>query len=605
MSYSMKELMADQPSQPQAQPAVGAPTPSAVTSPTGTYSMSDLMKDDNSNTSGSTAPHVGPNRQPNPNNVYRATDEESTPEGAAAAIARRQNEHPILSGIGQGAESLLQPVFHPIDTVESLVKQSLPPFQVYDSMKRAYPLIQAYEKARWQGNSVWQSISATNDYAKKQEDASQLVEKAIADYKKNPTQMTAKVLTQVAGTVAMLAAGGAGATAESDVPLVTRAADTAAAATPETEPGIIQQIVKGRAVNQQGTQAAVRQGVQQSVKTTNIAEATARNEAEAAQSAPVEKYPVSVEHDTEGNVISADGRHRVVEAWEKGDKFIPVTTKLADGSTEVINQTPEAAAKKMGLGNNLDEAKASLEQSDATQPYRAPNGKPRTPVYEKPQSKASSDMTPVKLPEESTPLTQNQKATIVDDHLDALEQQKAAAYKRIDDAAGFDVKALKDKLKTDQYNLTQLGSSDPDKAGRLVEAINESTDRITEANAKMKTAGIDPDSADALNTRWKAGQDFKKSLLNSVDTDGNYDPAKLWKSAKTLRSTKYGDRLEQFFGSKEAADGYVSKLAEAERLGTHAVKARWVAGILSSVGLAGVGLGKASSLVHVAAAALP
>jgi hypothetical protein len=176
------------------------------------------------------APHLGPNGQPNPNNVYRATDEESTPEGAAAAIARREAQHPILSGIGRGAESLLQPVFHPIDTVENIVKQSLPPFQVYDSMKRAYPLIQAYENARSQGQSVWQSIAAANDHARKQDAAAQAIDKAMADYKKNPTQTTAKILTQVAGTVAMLAAGGSGATAEAETPAIAPTAETAPAA---------------------------------------------------------------------------------------------------------------------------------------------------------------------------------------------------------------------------------------------------------------------------------------------------------------------------------------------------------------------------------------
>jgi hypothetical protein len=176
------------------------------------------------------APHLGPNGQPNPTNVYRATDEESTPEGAAAALAREQ-QHPILSGIGQGAESLLQPVFHPIDTVENIVKQSLPPFQVYDSLKKAYPLIQTYENARSQGQSVWQSIAAANDHARQQDAAAQAVDKAIADYKKNPTQTTAKILTQVAGTVAMLAAGGSGATAEAETPAIApTAAETAPAA---------------------------------------------------------------------------------------------------------------------------------------------------------------------------------------------------------------------------------------------------------------------------------------------------------------------------------------------------------------------------------------
>ena len=535
-------------------------------------------------------PPVGPNGQPNPRNVYAATDEESTPEGAAAAIARREGQHPILSGIGQGTESLLQPVFHPIDTVENIVKQSLPPFQVYDSLKKAYPLIQTYENARSQGKSVWESISSANDHARKQDAAAQAVDQAIANYKKNPTQTTAKILTQVAGTVAMLAAGGSGATAEADVPLVTRAAETEApvaeAAVPK--PGIVGKVKNyatdvwnGKKVAQPETQAAVRSGVKSSVEVTNAnASAEANAAREAAVPAPVgaDKYPVSIIHDEDGNVLNADGRHRVVEAWERGDKTIPVTTKLADGSTEVIEQSPQAVAKKMGLGDSIEEAKAALDNTDANQPYRAGNGEPRKPVYETPIPKASSDATPVKPikrvnePNATTPITTTAKnETIVDDHLNALEQQKATAYKKMDDAAGFDVKALKDKLKTDQYNLKQLGSSDPDKAGRLVEAINDSTDRIAEAEAKMKDAGIDPARADALNTRWEAGQDWRDSLRKGTNPDGTIDPKKLWTDAKALRNSKYGDRLEQWFGSKQAADAYVKVLEQAQANGIRAM----------------------------------
>ena len=172
---------------PAAMPAASTPGASQGNQP---VSLSQLTASTPTNSSPSgvaSAPPVGPNGQPNPRNVYAATDEESTPEGAAAAIARREAQHPILSGIGQGTESLLQPVFHPIDTVENIVKQSLPPFQVYDSLKNAYPLIQTYENARSQGKSVWESISSANDHARKQDAAAQAVDQAIADYKKNPT----------------------------------------------------------------------------------------------------------------------------------------------------------------------------------------------------------------------------------------------------------------------------------------------------------------------------------------------------------------------------------------------------------------------------------
>jgi hypothetical protein len=612
MSYSMNDLMSDSPSQstlpatPQpTRPTAGTPSAASPTS-TGTYSMSDLMQDDNHN-----------NTPPPPGGF----NPDLTPQEYAALPPDKQKEFDQHVRAGRSildpATGFLKGVGETVNTLSGLISRVAPSVvhpQDVNILKGAYTAtpgtLQGVGKVgeniaefflgdeALKGLSVAEKLGLASKVAKLAESnpvIARIVEHGLTAVR-GGTVVSGQQLAHGATPTEALKTG-----AEATV-LGTGTGAALEGVSALADSPIVKQIRQGRAINQPGTQAAVRSGLQSSVDTTNAAAKTA---AEASQSTPVEKYPVSVEHDADGNVISADGRHRVVEAWEKGDKTIPVTTKLADGSTEVINQTPEAAAKKMGLGNSLDEAKASLEKSDATQPYRAPNGKPRQPVYAKPQPQASSDMTPVKLPDESTPLTRNQKATIVDDHLDALEQQKAAAYKRIDDAAGFDVKALKDKLKTDQYNLKQLGSSDPDKTGRLVEAINESTDRIAEANAKMKAAGIDPASADALNTRWKAGQDFKKSLLNAVDTDGNYDPAKLWKAAKTLRTSKYGDRLEQFFGSKEAADEYVSKLAEMDKLGAHAVKARWVAGALAVAGLAEVGLGKASSLVHVGAAALP
>ena len=214
---------------------------------------------------------------------------------------------------------------------------------------------------------------------------------------------------------------------------------------------------------------------------------------------------------------------------------------------------------------------------------------------------AASDVTPVKtvkLPEATEPLTENSKTTIVDDHLDALEQQKSSAYKRMDDTAGFDVKALKDKLKTDKYNLKQLGSSDPDKTGRLVEAINDSTDRIAEANEKMRSAGIDPDYADALNKRWEAGQDYKASLLKRTNPDGSMNVKGLWDDAKKMRNDpEYGDRLEQWFGSKDAADAYTKALEKAHAEGLQAMKRQafarqilWRVAGTTAAGAVGLGL---------------
>ena len=406
-------------------------------------------------------PPVGPNGQPNPRNVYAATDEESTPEGAAAAIARREGQHPILSGIGQGTESLLQPVFHPIDMVENIVKQSLPPFQVYDAVKKAYPLIQTYENARSSGKSVWQSISAANDYAKKQDEASQAVEKAIADYKKNPTQTTAKILTEVAGNVALLAAGGSGATAEADVPLVTRAAETEAPVA-ETEaetsaaapkPGIIKQIWQGKKVAQPGTQGAVREAAQTSVKAAN--EATVAREAAQSKVQVPDEYKDLVNEamnqepawtpekaqpvvkalgdnfEVRGSVGEGKVTNNDLDIYQKTGKLSDASAKLTDLGFKRAYETDHGEVwTNEKTGQNVDLWDAQHEPKPGFGPDQTPESEPELPIANKKSPAVSAN----------APLVKG-NTTILDDHLDTLEANEKATYKRMDETAGFDVKA--------------------------------------------------------------------------------------------------------------------------------------------------------------------
>jgi hypothetical protein len=205
---------------------------------------------------------------------------------------------------------------------------------------------------------------------------------------------------------------------------------------------------------------------------------------------------------------------------------------------------------------------------------------------------------------ESQPLVSGH-STLLDEHLSNLAESEKATYKKVDDAAGFDVKAEKAQLANDQYKLKQLGNTDADvtQRGNLIESINDSEQRIADAETKMKDAGIDPKAADAIHQQRMAGQDFKKSLVrNTNPADQSVNVQGLLKDAKNLRFSKYGDRLEQFFGSTEAADDYMSKLTEMDKLGAHAVKARWVVGITAGL-LAGGGT--TAKLAHVGAALIP
>lgn len=92
------------------------------------------------------------------------------------------------------------------------------------------------------------------------------------------------------------------------------------------------------------------------------------------RSIPQDKYPVKISYDEGGNMVDLDGRHRVLEAVESGKKTIPVQVRLRDGSVSTAHVDPRIVAKKFGV------TRESLAATDAQQPYRKGNLKPRAPV---------------------------------------------------------------------------------------------------------------------------------------------------------------------------------------------------------------------------------
>ena len=188
--------------------------------------------------------------------------------------------------------------------------------------------------------------------------------------------------------------------------------------------------------------------------------------------------------------------------------------------------------------------------------------------------------------------------TIVDEHLNNIAQQEKAAYSKMDEAAGFDVKEAKIRLKNDQYKIKQLGNTEADQTQRekLTTAIKDTSDRISDAQKKMSDAGIDVTAADNLHKARMAGQEFKKALVRNLSSDGetvNVDG--LLTATKGLRAlSKYGDRMEQFLG-KQGADELIQQLQNAQKLGKKAVAtqdlaksiARWTGGVLATGGVAG------------------
>lgn len=172
---------------------------------------------------------------------------------------------------------------------------------------------------------------------------------------------------------------------------------------------------------------------------------------------------------------------------------------------------------------------------------------------------------------EEQPIIEGNK-TVLDQKLSDLNTQRQAAYKQMDDAAGFDLKAEKDTLSNDQYKLKQLGNTEADQSMRekLQASISDSQQRIADAEKTLKDRGIDPKGADKLNQQLMAGKQVKKALVASTKADGSVDVSGFLNRLKNLRFDKFGDRPAQFFG-KDATDRLMEDLQTAHDQGVRAM----------------------------------
>src|ERR1035437_10333327 len=75
----------------------------------------------------------------------------------------------------------------------------------------------------------------------------------------------------------------------------------------------------------------------------------------------LDAHPVKLIHSPEGDTLEADGRHRVMQAIERGDKTVRVQTTMRDGTVQNLDVDPKVAAKKFGV------TKGSLAETDAQQ----------------------------------------------------------------------------------------------------------------------------------------------------------------------------------------------------------------------------------------------
>ena len=248
----------------------------------------------------------------------------------------------------------------------------------------------------------------------------------------------------------------------------------------------------------------------------------------------------------------------------------PVTASLVPGAggTPALAEGIEGAANLAKGGYQAaKEAMTGGEGPNIVKQVFKGKGVAQEPAKAAIRSMAGAD--------EDTALLEGNK-TVLDSHLNDIAQKEKAAYKVIDDKAGFDVKEAKIRLKNDQYKVKQLGNTEADQNARekLDAAIKDMTDRIAKAN-------VDTSEADTLHKSRMAGQEFKKALIKNTSADGqsvNVDG--LLTASKNLRAmSKYGDRLEQFMG-KEGADKFMEELQAAQKMGAHALKVQRIAKVI-------------------------
>ena len=610
-TFSMAAMGA--PNTAPAAPTAAPATPAASSTP-GTFSLTAMTQPD-TNTPLPAAAGAPPAKPAVPGSI---SGRSGAPNVMAsnetdADVAKRQS--PIATGVGTGLEELSSPLLHPIDSAIAAVKSSIPGTQMVNSFKQAIPMFRAFHDALSQGKSLHEAIVSANDYATRQEKSSSNLAQAIADYEKTPSTQTADNLKQAAahvgtlalGTAAQIAAGGVGATAEAapeDVLQARMAALRGEAPAQPTQPGIIQQVRQGAKVAQPGAQAAVKEGVAASeeaiphkgvtpsvhpVETDPTIRDAARLDPFPPDQIKIKTMPPVVGESGEGAGRSA-GLPTVRITGPRGSAI----ELEADGKTlrvkGIINSGEPGDGQRL-YDNAIQYAKDSGYETFEGDKVQTPAGQTawqriaeRHAARKSDTGVSSIDLKPSQLPPEPVPAPAGGRLVeghnvVTDPQLQNIQNQAKAAYKAMDEVAGFDVKALKDKLATDQYNLKQLGSADPDKAGRIIEGINDAQSRITEAEGKMRAAGIDPDVPDNLHKALKAGQDFRKVLVNRTDpATGDVNIKGMLQDAQKLRNNpKYGDRLAQFMGSKDAADTFMQKLAKADAQGIKAASARQLA----------------------------
>jgi hypothetical protein len=175
---------------------------------------------------------------------------------------------------------------------------------------------------------------------------------------------------------------------------------------------------------------------------------------------------------------------------------------------------------------------------------------------------------------------------VLEEPIDKIGNLAKAAYRQVDEAAGTDFKALREKLENTEYQLRQLTDTEEDVAmeAKLEKARTATMDKIEAAKQQAIKAGVDPkllEQADAQFSQANALKDLQaKVFKNTGVISGNKalgaeESVNVNQAVKELQklqdSTKFGaPRLEQALG-KDGAQAILKDMYAAQKAGVKAM----------------------------------
>ncbi len=205
--------------------------------------------------------------------------------------------------------------------------------------------------------------------------------------------------------------------------------------------------------------------------------------------------------------------------------------------------------------------------------------------------------------------------TVLEEPIDTISSQAKAAYRQVDEAAGTDFKALREKLENTEYQLRQLTETEEDvaKEAQLEKSRVAIMDKIDAAKKQAVQAGVDPKTLEQADEQFKqagALKDLQAKIFKNpnivagnkaVGAEESINVNQAVKELQKLQdNTKFGaPRLEQAIG-KQGAQALLKDMYAAQKAGVQAMtRQQWAARLAKAAAATGVGYGALHGILGV------